>query len=196
MNKIKSVVVFCGSNKGKDGVYVEDTISLGTELSKRNIEVIFGGGKVGLMGILADTVLKEGGKIIGVIPHFLKTKEVAHDGLTELIMEDNMHDRKRTMNELCDGVIALPGGFGTMEEFFEMLTWAQLGLHGKPLALLNTSGFYNGLEQLVDNMISQEFIKPENRELFYISDSIKDILNHMESYKAPAVPKWINKDLI
>src|SRR4030095_3484794 len=139
---MKRITVFCGSSLGNGTNFRTQATLLGQVLAKRNIELVYGGANVGLMGAVADGVLSEGGKVIGVLPNFLKSKEIAHEQLTELILVDSMHERKTKMNELCDGVIALPGGFGTLEEFFEMLTWAQLGLHKKPIAILNIDGFY------------------------------------------------------
>ena len=137
---MKSITVFCGSSFGSDEIYKEQAILLGQTLAKQNIQLIYGGANVGLMGAVADGVLLEGGKVIGVLPHFLQSKEIAHQDLTELILVETMHERKTKMNNLCDGVIVLPGGYGTLEEFFEMITWAQLGLHKKPIAILNING--------------------------------------------------------
>jgi uncharacterized protein (TIGR00730 family) len=134
---MKSVTVFCGSSSGSNSVYATQAMLLGTALAHRKIRLIYGGAKIGLMGIIADAVLKEGGEVVGILPQFLSSKEIAHRGLTQLIMVDSMHERKTKMHELSDGVIALPGGFGTLEELFEMLTWAQLGLHQNPIGLLN-----------------------------------------------------------
>lgn len=168
-------------------------MALGNALAKRNIELVYGGANVGLMGAVADGVLNEGGKVIGVLPHFLQSKEIAHAGLTELILVETMHERKTKMNELCDGVIALPGGFGTMEEFFEMLTWAQLGLHKKPIAILNIDGFYDSLKVLIQVMVDKGFLKPVNQEMLLVSDTVEELLTKMSEYTAPEVGKWISK---
>jgi uncharacterized protein (TIGR00730 family) len=157
---------------------------------------VYGGANVGLMGAVADGVLSKGGKVIGVLPKFLKTKEIAHENLTELILVDTMHERKTTMHELCDGVIALPGGFGTLEEFFEMLTWGQLGLHQKPIAILNIEGFYDLLNEFVQTMVDKGFLKELNQQMLLVSDNIEELLEKMENYKAPTVGKWITKETL
>lgn len=190
---MKRITVFCGSSFGTDSIYQEQAMALGNALAKRNIELVYGGANVGLMGAVADGVLNEGGKVIGILPHFLKSKEIAHAGLTELILVETMHERKTKMNELCDGVIALPGGFGTMEEFFEMLTWAQLGLHKKPIAILNIDGFYDSLKVLIQVMVDKGFLKPVNQEMLLVSDTVEELLTKMSEYTAPEVGKWISK---
>jgi uncharacterized protein (TIGR00730 family) len=138
---MKSISVFCGSSMGVDPVYISEAILLGKTLAERSIQLVYGGARIGLMGAVADSVLNNHGKVIGVLPYFLKSKEIAHDGLTELILVESMHERKMKMHDLCDGIIALPGGFGTLEELFEILTWGQLGLHKKPVGVLNVNGF-------------------------------------------------------
>lgn len=193
---MKRVVVFCGSSPGTDGVYKSQATLLGRELAKRKIELVYGGAKVGLMGFIADAVLSEGGKVIGVLPGFLGSKEIAHEKLTELILVDTMHERKTKMNELCDGVIALPGGFGTMEELFEMLTWAQLGLHKKPIALLNVGGYYDSLNNLVQTMVEKGFLKDVNQQMLLVSDNIGGLLEKMQNYVAPTVGKWISEETL
>lgn len=190
---MKRITVFCGSSFGTDSIYKEQAIALGNALAKRNIELVYGGANVGLMGAVADGVLNEGGKVIGVLPHFLQSKEIAHAGLTKLILVETMHERKTKMNELCDGVIALPGGFGTLEEFFEMLTWAQLGLHKKPIAILNIDGFYDSLKVLIQVMVDKGFLKPVNQEMLLVSDNIEELLTKMSEYVAPEVGKWISE---
>ena len=154
---MKSITVFCGSSSGTDGVYKSQATLLGRALAERNIQLVYGGAQIGLMGAVADGVLTHGGRAIGVLPGFLKSKEIAHDRLTELIIVETMHERKTKMHELCDGVIALPGGFGTLEELFEMLTWGQLGLHKKPIGLLNTDNFYDPLITLLQTMVDNGF---------------------------------------
>lgn len=166
---------------------------MGKTLAVQNIELVYGGANVGLMGTVANGVMENGGKAIGVLPVFLKKVEIANLNLTELVMVDTMHQRKAKMNELSDGVIALPGGFGTLEEFFEMLTWAQLGLHRKPVALLNVDGFYDALLALVDTMVDRGFLRKENREMLLVSDNIEDLLDKMRKYEAPSVGKWLNR---
>lgn len=191
---MKSITVFCGSSFGSDNVFKEQATLLGQTLAKQNIQLVYGGADVGLMGAVADGALQTGGKVVGVIPYFLQSKEIAHQQLTELILVETMHERKTKMNDLCDGVIVLPGGYGTLEEFFEMITWAQLGLHQKPIAVLNIKGFYNDLIKLVETMVGKGFLKPINRDMLLISDTIDELLEMMKNYKAPTVGKWISKD--
>jgi len=191
---MKSITVFCGSSFGSDKKYKEQAVLLGQTFAKQNIQLIYGGANVGLMGAVADGVLNEGGKAIGVLPHFLQSKEIAHTHLTELILVESMHERKTKMNDLCDGVIVLPGGYGTLEEFFEMITWAQLGLHKKPIAVLNIDGFYDDLIKLVQTMVDKGFLKQINQEMLLISDDIDELLEKMRNYQAPTVGKWISKE--
>jgi len=193
MNK---VTVFCGSSTGTDDIYEKQAYLLGQTLAKRKIGLVYGGTNVGLMGVVADGTLAGGGEVIGVLPLFLKDKGIAHENLTELIFADNMHERKTKMNELSDGVIALPGGFGTMEEFFEMLTWGQLGLHRKPVALLNVNGYFDSLKAFVQTMVDRGFLKKENQEMLIISSSIDDLLEQMKNYIPPAVGKWFLGDKV
>lgn len=191
---MKRITVFCGSSFGTEEIYKEQATLLGQTLAKQNIELVYGGANVGLMGAVADGVLIEGGKAIGVLPNFLRSKEIAHLGLTELILVESMHERKTKMNDLCDGVIALPGGFGTLEELFEMLTWAQLGLHKKPIAILNIDGFYDALIELLKVMVEKGLLKDVNQQMLLVSDNIDDLLEQMKKYVAPTVGKWIDKD--
>ncbi|MFB0909373.1 MAG: TIGR00730 family Rossman fold protein [Flavobacterium sp.] len=191
---MKRITVFCGSSAGIDSTFMSQATILGQTLAKHKIELVYGGANVGLMGAVADGVLNRGGTVIGVIPDFLRSKEIAHNGLTELIVVDSMHERKTKMNDLCDGVITLPGGFGTLEEFFEMLTWAQLGLHKKPIAVLNSNGFYDALIVLLDTMVKKGFLKEVNYKMLLVSDDIEDLLNQMKNYVAPTVGKWISTE--
>jgi uncharacterized protein (TIGR00730 family) len=193
---MKRITVFCGSSSGTEEIYTSQAILLGQTLAKRNIELVYGGAKVGLMGAVADGVLNAGGKAIGVLPNFLRSKEIAHKQLTELILTDTMHERKTKMNDLCDGVIALPGGFGTLDELFEMLTWGQLGLHKKPIAILNIDGYYDALIVFVQTMTDKGLLKEVNQQMLLVSDTIDDLLNKMENYVPPTVGKWINKENI
>ncbi|MNK85110.1 LOG family protein YvdD [compost metagenome] len=190
---MKRITVFCASSFGTEKIYEEQAILVGKTLAEQNIELVYGGANVGLMGAVADGALNAGGKVIGVLPNFLRSKEIAHLGLTELILVESMHERKTKMNELCDGVIALPGGFGTLEELFEMLTWAQLGLHKKPIAILNVNGFYDALITLLQTMTEKGLLKEVNREMLLVSDNIDDLLEQMKNYVAPSVGKWIDK---
>lgn len=191
---MKRITVFCGSSFGTEEIYKEQATLLGKTLAKQNIELVYGGANVGLMGAVADGVLNAGGKAIGVLPNFLRSKEIAHLGLTELILVESMHERKAKMNDLCDGVITLPGGFGTMEELFEMLTWAQLGLHKKPIAVLNINGFYDALIALTEVMVEKGLLKDVNQKMLLVSDNIDDLLDQMRNYVPPTVGKWIDKD--
>lgn len=186
--------VFCGSSRGNKEEYVTGATALGEALAKKKIGVVYGGAKVGLMGAVADGALANGGEVIGVLPYFLADVELGHRGLTALYHVDTMHERKAKMDELSDGIIALPGGYGTLEEFFEVLTWGQLGLHKKPIALFNIAGFYDPLMQMIDSMVEQGFLKKENKEMIIISADIDDLLEQMNQYEAPKVGKWIVKD--
>lgn len=192
---IKSIAVFCGSSSGTEIIFEQQAYALGKTLASENIELVFGGAKVGLMGAVANGVLENNGKAIGVIPAFLKKVEIAHENLTALIQVDTMHQRKAKMDALSNGIIILPGGFGTLEEFFEMLTWAQLGLHKKPIAVLNTNGFYDNLFALMDIMVKKGFLKTANKEMLLVDEDIKELLDKMKTYKAPEVGKWINKEM-
>ena len=189
---MKRIAVFCGSSSGTENIYAAQATLLGETLADRQIEVIYGGAIVGLMGAVANGAISRHGNVRGVIPRFLRTKEVAHEGLSELILVDTMHERKNRMHELSDGVIALPGGFGTMEELFELLTWAQLGLHKKPIGLLNTGRFYDGLLHFVSTMVEKGFLKEANQKMILVSEGIEDLLDQMERYTVPAVAKWLN----
>ncbi len=188
---LNNIAVFCGSSRGFDPAYAVEAKKLGTLLARKNITLIFGGSKVGLMEVVSDAALQAGGKVIGVMPRFLYEKGIGHPGLTEMILTDTMHERKMRMNDLCDGVIALPGGFGTLDECFEMLTWAQLGIHHKPVALLNVAGFYSPLASMVSHMTAQGFLKETHRDMLILSSSSEDLLKQMERYVAPHTGKWI-----
>ncbi|WP_296621110.1 TIGR00730 family Rossman fold protein [Marivirga sp.] len=190
---MKRITVFCGSSAGKNGKYSEEAFLLGKILAQKNIGVVYGGAKIGLMGAVADGALSEKGEVIGVIPDFLQTKEVAHNELTEMIVVGSMHERKLKMHDLADGFIALPGGFGTMEELFEILTWGQLGLHKKPIGLLNMENFYQPLLDMLSQMTEQNFLKEINRDMLLSDEDIHRLLNKMEQYQAPETPKWILK---
>ena len=190
---MKRITVFCGSSFGTDAIFKDQAKLLGETLAKQNIELVYGGANVGLMGAVADGVLDKGGKVIGVLPDFLRSKEIAHTGLTELILVESMHERKTKMNDLCDGVIALPGGFGTLEELFEMVTWAQLGLHKKPIAILNINGFYDSLIEMIQTMVDKGLLKEANQQMLLVSNEIEDLLYKMKNYQPPTVGKWIDK---
>jgi hypothetical protein len=193
---IKSVVIFCGSGNGKNPSFLDMAFETGKFLATKNINVIYGGAKIGLMGAVADGALSVGGKVIGVIPDFLAGKEIRHDNLTEKFTVTSMHDRKLMMSDLCNGVIALPGGFGTMDELFEMLTWAQLGLHQKPIGLLNFNGYYDHLLKFVNSMMDENFISASNRSILLEDSSIEQLLIKMQSYTAPPIPQWMKRDQV
>jgi uncharacterized protein (TIGR00730 family) len=188
---MKSITVFCGSSSGTNPEFLKQAELLGTKLAEKDIMLVYGGAKVGLMGAIANGVLNGGGKVIGILPHFLRKKEVAHEGLTKLIFVDSMHDRKTMMNDHSEGVIALPGGYGTLEELFEMLTWAQLGLHKKPIGILNVSGYYDHLIKLIEQMVEQGLLKIMNKEMLLVDTNIDRLLDKMHNYRAPEVSKWI-----
>lgn len=166
---------------------------MGALLARRGIRVVYGGAKVGLMGAVADAALAAGGEVIGVIPDFLKVKEVAHEGLTKMITVATMHERKLKMHELSDGIITLPGGWGTMEEMFEMLSWGLLGLHGKPMGLLNVNNYYDPLKALCDKMVQDGFLKEEISKMLIMSGGAGDLLQKMESYVPPVTARWITR---
>jgi len=191
MNNIKSITVFCGSSEGNDTQILDSASLLGRTLAEREINLVYGAAKIGVMGKVAEACLNSKGHVIGVIPEFLKLKEVVHLGLSELITTQNMHERKLQMNELADAFITLPGGYGTLEELFEIITWAQLGLHQKPIGLLNVNGFYDDLLQLLENMVRKGFLKMENLNMLLVSDSVEGLLEILENYKPIPVPKWL-----
>lgn len=190
---MKRITVFCASSLGNKKTYENQAFHLGKIMAENNYELVYGGAKIGLMGSLANGVLEHHGKVFGVLPSFLRSKEIAHDKLTKLFIVESMHERKTKMNELSDGVIALPGGFGTLEEFFEMLTWAQLGLHKKPIGILNIHGYYDLLLEFISNMVAKGFLKQSNQEMIIVSEEAKDLLDKMENYEPPEVGKWIKK---
>lgn len=194
MNSLASICVFCGSSEGNDTEVISEAFMLGKKLAEKQITLVYGAAKIGIMGEVAHGVLQNKGKVIGVIPEFLKQKEVVHLGLHELITTNNMHERKLKMQELSDGFITLPGGFGTLEELFEIITWAQLGLHQKPIGLLNIGGFYNDLLALLENMVRRGFLKMENYELLLVDSDIDRLFEKMRTFKPIQVPKWLKLD--
>ncbi len=194
MKDLKQIVVFCGSSEGSDPVIRQMAYALGERLAKMKIGLVYGAARIGLMGQLAKGALDAGGEVIGVIPEFLMKKEVYHPGLTKLIVTRSMHERKRKMHELSDAVIAMPGGFGTLEELFEMITWAQLGLHGKPMGLLNCNGFYDELLLLLKKMVQLHFLKKQNFEMLLVDHTIDGLIRQMQQYIPMPMPKWIQQD--
>lgn len=188
------ICVFCGSRPGRLPVYHEAAVRFGTLLAQEGIELVFGGGAVGLMGALASAAMAAGGKVIGVIPKALDKREVAYRGITELRVVSSMHERKATMAELADAFVALPGGIGTLEELFEMWTWAQLGLHQKPCGLLDVRGFYGGLAQFINHVVDEGFLKPEHREMLFIERDPAALLIRIKAFEPlVANAKWIDK---
>lgn len=191
---IRRVCVFCGSNRGHDSDYVEAARQLGQLFAREGIGLVYGGGSVGLMGELADAVLHSGGEVIGVIPHALWAREVGHRGLTDLRIVDTMHERKAMMADLADAFIALPGGLGTFEEIFEIWTWAQLGLHAKPLGFLDVNGFYAPLMQFLDRAVRERFVREEHRAIAIVERDAEMLLKKFDTWQPPRVEKWISKE--
>ncbi|MEF3698402.1 TIGR00730 family Rossman fold protein [Desulfolutivibrio sp.] len=191
---MKSVCVFCGSNPGGDAVFLETAKALGTFLAREGLTVVYGGASVGLMGATANACLAAGGQVVGVLPDFLKKKELEHTGLTELHVVPSMHERKALMAELSDGFVALPGGMGTLEEFCEIVTWAQLGLHGKPCGLLNVGGFYDPLLALVRTMVENRFVRDAHAGIVLSAPTPEELLEAMRAYRPVTAPKWIDRD--
>lgn len=183
MPPIESVCVFCGSNPGLKAEYAQSTRLLGQHLAEAGIAVVYGGGNIGLMGILADTALKAGGRVVGVIPRLLTDKEMAHPDLSELHVVDSMHERKALMAERSDGFIALPGGIGTYEEFFEMLTWTQLKIHPKPCGLLNILGYWDPLLSMLDHSVSEGFLKPKHRSNVLVGTNASDMVTRLQGFR-------------
>lgn len=194
MTSIHSICVYCGSSPGRIEAYGAAAEELAEALVKRNIRLVYGGAGIGIMGRLADCVLRLGGDVVGVIPKALATKEVAHLNLTELHVTHSMHERKMRMAELADGFIALPGGIGTLEELFEIWTWAQLGFHQKPCGLLNVEGYYDALISFLDHVADQQFVKPHHRGILMVESRPDALLDRYLSYQPPAVERWVGKD--
>jgi len=189
---MKRICVFCGSNAGARSEYAEAARALATVLAERKLGIVYGGGNVGLMGVLADTALARGGEVIGVIPRKLVEREVAHRGVTELRIVETMHERKALMNDLSDAFLALPGGFGTLDEFFEVLTWSQLGFHGKPCALLNVAGYYDGMLAMLDHAVTERFLRPAHRELVIADTDPLRLLQRLSAFVPAPKGKWSN----
>ncbi|MDF3981310.1 TIGR00730 family Rossman fold protein [Luteibacter sp. PPL554] len=196
MRNIQTLCVYCGSSSGVRAEYTDAAKAFGMRLAQDGITLVYGGGKVGLMGTVADAVLAAGGRVIGVIPRQLVEKEVAHTGLSQLQVVETMHERKTRMYELADAFVALPGGFGTMDEMFEMLTWGQLGLHAYPCAYLDVLGFYKGLSASMDHMVAEGFVKREQRDQVWFGDDIDALFHWMKHYESAYTPKWITPSAI
>ena len=191
---MKRVCVFCGSSAGSQPEYRACAEELGAELTRRKIGLVYGGGNVGLMGAIADSVLESGGEAIGVIPEHLMTREIGHNRLTKLHIVRSMHERKALMADLSDAFIALPGGFGTLEEFFEVLTWSQLGLHAKPCGIANAMGYYTPLLAMLDHAVEERFLKPQNRALVIARDAPSELVQALEDWRPVHVEKWLDRD--
>ncbi|MGF6594088.1 TIGR00730 family Rossman fold protein [Pseudomonas sp. 2835] len=190
---VRSVCVFCGASTGVNPAYREAAIALGQTIAARGLTLVYGGGAVGLMGIVADAAMAAGGEVIGIIPEALKNAEIGHTGLTCLEVVDGMHARKARMAELSDAFIALPGGLGTLEELFEVWTWGQLGYHAKPLGLLDVNGFYSKLGSFLDHVVEEGFVRPQHRAMLQLADSPAELLDAMDNFEAPVLPKWVDK---
>lgn len=194
MVALRAVCVFCGSSSGADPAPTAMAEELGRALAERGIDLVYGGASVGLMGAVADAALAAGGRVVGVIPKGLFTREIAHRGLTELHEVASMHERKALMYDRSDAFVALPGGFGTLDELFEAVTWSQLGLHARPAALLDVNGFWAPLVTQLDRMVEAGFLRPENRALLSIHDSVGAVLDHLAAAEPSTVEKWITAD--
>jgi len=191
LTRMKRIAVFCGSNKGTRPEYSTAAERLGELLAREKIELVYGGGMVGLMGIVADAALRRGGHVIGVIPQAMVIKEVVHEKLPDLRVVKNMHERKAMIAELSDGFIALPGGYGTYEEFCEVLAWSQLGYHRKPFGLLDAAGFYRGLLEFFDHATREGFIRPQHRKLVMVEDDAEELLKRLKDFRPPTEVKWV-----
>lgn len=190
---MKNLCIYCGSSPGKRDAYALATQVCGQVLARRGIGLVYGGGNVGMMGRVADAVLAAGGRVVGIIPHHLADKELAHDGATEMIRVHSMHERKQLMADRSDGFIALPGGIGTLEELFETLTWLQLGLHRKPIGLLNVEGFFDAMLTFLDHMVEERFLKREHRELLIVDDDMDRLIDRMSAFEVPDIAKWLDR---
>lgn len=191
---MKAVCVYCGSSPGRLDAYADAARALGQALVARDLGLVYGGASIGLMGLVADTVLQLGGRAVGVIPQALARKEVVHRHLTELHVTQSMHERKTMMAELSDGFIAMPGGIGTFEEIFEIWTWAQLGIHAKPCGLLNVAGYFDALTRFLDHATAEEFLKPPHRALLMVEQTPLALLDRFASYQPPSIRKWLDPD--
>jgi uncharacterized protein (TIGR00730 family) len=193
MHQIRRMCVFCASSPGGHPEYRDAAVEAGHLLAERRITLVYGGGKVGLMGNIADAVLGAGGQVIGVIPQHLEAREVAHRGLSELRVVGTMHERKALMADLADAFMGLPGGLGTIEEFFEVATWTQLGIHAKPLGLLNVRGYYDLIDQFLGKAVDERFLRPEHRSLISISDRPRTLLEMLQSFTPTHIDKWLDR---
>ena len=190
---MRSICVYCGSNTGNRPAYTERAMALGDRIAREGLQLVYGGGNVGLMGVVADAVLQAGGEVVGVIPEQLVNWEVAHEGVTRLEVVANMHERKKRMFDLSDAFVALPGGFGTLDEMFEMLTWRQLGIGDKPCAFLDVDGFYGPLLAMIDRMVEERFLHPDQRADLWHGDDIEGMLRWMREYEPASATKWLDE---
>src|SRR6476619_5379385 len=194
--ELSSLCVFCGSNAGAQPAYLEAAQAVGRGLAQRGLRVVYGGGKVGMMGAVADAARAEGGEVIGVIPQSIFDLEIGHTGLDDLRIVGSMHERKALMAQLADAFIALPGGIGTLEELFEVYTWAQLGIHSKPLGLLDVAGYYAGLAAFLDHVVAQGFLRAETRDALAVAGDLDALLAAMAATRMSAVHKWTELDSV
>lgn len=190
---MKTLCIYCGSSPGGRPEYAAAARAAGQALVHRGIGLVYGGGNVGMMGRIADAVIDAGGEVVGVIPHHLADKELAHERATQMIRVDSMHERKQRMADLSDGFVALPGGIGTLEELFETLTWLQLGLHRKPIGLLNVAGFFDKMLAFLDHMVEERFLKPEHRALLLVADEMEGLIAAMQAFTPPDANKWLDR---
>jgi uncharacterized protein (TIGR00730 family) len=193
MNTLKSICLYCGSSPGTNPAYRDAAAQFGETLAERKIRLIYGGGSVGLMGVAADACLARGGEVIGVIPKLLMEKEVGHKGVSKMHIVENMHERKALMTDLADGFIALPGGYGTLDELFEALTWLQLGYHGKPVGLLNVAGFFDGLITFLDHARDERFLRDLHRDALCVDENLALLIGKMQQVEAPDTAKWLDQ---
>ena len=193
-SKIKKICVFCGASPGAEKMYKEAAIEFGSMLAKKDYELVYGGGSTGMMGFVADACLQAGGKVVGVIPSFLVAKEIGHKGLTEMIEVGSMHERKQKMADISDAFVALPGGMGTMDELCEIVTWSQLGLHNKPIGILNTAGYFSPFLQFLEHMVNQRFLSEDNRQIIVDGASPSLLIDKLLHYSSPKTEKWLDRD--
>ena len=192
--RLSAVCVFCGSSPGADAAYADAARDLGRRLARRGLTLVYGGARVGVMGALADAALDDGGRVVGVMPRALMAREVGHTGLSELLVVDTMHERKALLGERADAFLMLPGGAGTLEELFEVWTWAMLGIHAKPVALLDVAGFYAPLRAMVDHLTAEGFVRAAHRDALLADDDAERLLARLESYASPPVARWMTSD--
>lgn len=194
MTDLRRICVFCGSSAGEDPRYLEAAAEMGRSLAEEGLALVYGGSRIGIMGRIADTVLEEGGRVTGIIPEALVEREVAHRDLTDLRVVASMHERKALMAGLADAFVALPGGLGTLEEFCEVLTWGQLGLHGKPCGILDVRSYYQPLVRFLDHMLKEGFLGPNHRRMVLVEEDPGELLSRLRNYEPPPVPRWIDEE--